>query len=92
MSNPLRFSPYVPAPVPQDPKYLVQFLRAELVRISDAINSLQSEGSDGEFVPILDTSPTAATAGAATALPGVPVGYLEIMVDGQPRRVPFWNP
>lgn len=92
MSNPLRFSQYVPAPVPQDPKLTIEFLRRELVRISDAINSLQSEGSAGEFVPVLDTSPTSASAGAASALPGVPAGYLEVMVDGQPRRVPFWDP
>lgn len=34
---------------------------------------------------------TSATAGAASALPGVPVGYMTLYIDGAARKIPYWN-
>lgn len=92
MSNPLQQVPYVPSPVPQDPKFLVEYLRRELTRIAESINSIQSKGANGQFVPILDTSLLAAAAGGASPLPGDPEGYVKVMLDGYELAIPFWNP
>lgn len=35
---------------------------------------------------------TSATAGAASALPGVPAGYVSVVLpDGTVGKIPFWN-
>jgi hypothetical protein len=34
---------------------------------------------------------TSATAGAASALPGVPAGYLQVQINGTSQRIPYWN-
>ena len=63
----------------------------------------QSEFLDGQtkrptrawqqfFLGILNfTSATTATKGAAT-LPANPVGFINITVNGQPFKVPYYNP
>jgi hypothetical protein len=44
------------------------------------------------FLAILNfTSATTATTGAAT-LPANPVGFINITVNGQPFKVPYYNP
>jgi hypothetical protein len=44
------------------------------------------------FLGILNfTSATTATTGAAT-LPANPVGFINITVNGQPYKVPYYNP
>jgi hypothetical protein len=39
-----------------------------------------------------NTQTTVGAAGAASALPGAPLGYLKITVDGTSVVVPYWNP
>lgn len=38
------------------------------------------------------TSTTTATVGAASALPGVPAGYVTLTINGTARKLAFWNP
>lgn len=38
------------------------------------------------------TTGTTATVGTASALPGVPAGYLSITINGSVRRLAYWNP
>lgn len=38
------------------------------------------------------TDSTSATAGGASALPGAPVGYVTISINGADRKIPYWNP
>lgn len=37
-------------------------------------------------------SDASATAGAGTALPATPVGYVEVVIGGNPFKIPYYSP
>jgi len=47
--------------------------------------------SDIEACPAITVTHTSATGGTATALPSQPVGYAEVIIDGQIRRIPYYD-
>ena len=56
------------------------------------------EGGGGDYGPIASpvalngqTVTTSATAGAATALPPTPEGYLTVSINGTARKVPYYS-
>lgn len=50
---------------------------------------LQPQGTGTIAVQAPNT--TSATAGAASALPGVPSGYITVRINGALRKIPYWN-
>lgn len=55
-----------------------------------AMNNLaQTIGSI--FPSSAGTTANSATAGAATALPAQPAGYLNVSIGGQTKKIPFYN-
>ena len=50
---------------------------------------LQPKGAGTVAVQAPNT--TAATAGSASALPGVPGGYITLRINGALRKIPYWN-
>lgn len=42
--------------------------------------------------PAYSSTSSSATAGAAAALPATPEGYIDIVVGGQPMKLPYYQP
>jgi hypothetical protein len=57
----------------------------------DPVTKMPTRSWQQYFLNLLNfTSSTSASSGAA-ALPGNPVGFINITVDGKPYKVPYYN-
>jgi hypothetical protein len=60
-------------------------------RDASAGDSANGEIAIGSAAYPVVTGTTAMTAGAASALPGVPAGWVQIKLNGTFRKFPYWN-
>ena len=58
--------------------------------VSNADLKLDTDGT-GYLDILTDTQTTVGSAGGASALPGVPTGYIKIKIGGTLRVIPFWD-
>jgi hypothetical protein len=58
--------------------------------VSNADLRLDTDGT-GYLDILTDTQSTVGSAGGASALPGVPTGYIKIKIGGTLRVMPFWD-
>ena len=58
--------------------------------VSNADLRLDTDGT-GYLDILTDTQTTVGSAGGASALPGVPTGYVKIKIGGTLRVIPFWD-
>ena len=58
--------------------------------VSNADLKLDTDGT-GYIDLLTDTQTTVGSAGGASALPGVPTGYIKIKIGGTLRVIPFWD-
>ena len=58
--------------------------------VSNADLKLDTDGT-GYLDILTDTQTTVGSAGGASALPGVPTGYVKIKIGGTLRVIPFWD-
>ena len=78
MSNGLYSAPQV-NPYPQS-----EFLDAATKRPTRAWQQF--------FLNLLNFSSSTTASGGSATLPGAPVGFINVTVDGKPYRVPYYNP